>query len=184
MLTSTEAAVLGLLLEEGEQSGYDLSRQAARSVGYFWSPVQSRMYATLPRLVERGFARSREVVESNRLKQLYRITPAGKTALRDWLHEPPQDEPDRNALLLKIFLADSAEADDEILAGHIREKRLAAERLRDELVELEAAGAGETTPYAALTREYGRRWADMVIEWATEAERVLERKSRGAMRPR
>src|SRR3954451_13911426 len=99
VLTSTEAAVLGLLLEEGEQSGYDLSRQAARSVGYFWAPVQSRMYATLPRLVERGFARSREVVESNRLKQLYRITAAGKAALREWLHEPPEDQPDRNPLL-------------------------------------------------------------------------------------
>ena len=177
MLTSTEAAVLGLLIEEGEQSGYDLSRQAARSVGYFWSPVQSRMYATLPQLVERGFARSREVVESNRFKQLYRITPAGKSALREWLHEPPEDQPDRNPLLLKLFLADGAEADDAILLEHVREKRRAAEQLRDELVELEAAGAGETTPYAGFTREYGRRWAEMMIGWTTEVERVLARRA-------
>ena len=89
----------------------------------------------------------------------------------------PEDQPDRNPLLLKLFLADGADADDAILLEHVREKRRAAEQLRDELVELEAAGAGEMTPYAGFTREYGRRWAEMMIGWTTEVERVLARRA-------
>lgn len=180
-LTATEAAVLGLLLRGGEQSGYDLSKNAGHSVGYFWSPVQSRMYATLPRLVERGLAVGRELVESNRLKQLYRITPDGKRALRDWLHEPPVLEPERNTFLLKIFLGGEAGANDETLAEHVRERRLLAERLRDELRAIDAR-AREETPHAALTRNYGLRWAEMVIEWADETERTLRKTAPAAAR--
>src|SRR6187200_2014064 len=78
MLTATEAAVLGLLAD-GEQSGYDLRRCAERSVGYFWAPARSQIYAVLPRLVEAGLARRRHVRQDTRPdKRLYRITAAGR----------------------------------------------------------------------------------------------------------
>ena len=64
-LTPTEYAVLGLLTS-GEQSGYDLQKYAERSVGYFWTPAKSRIYATLPRLVDEGLVLSRGVVQSGR----------------------------------------------------------------------------------------------------------------------
>ena len=54
MLTATEAALLGLL-RKGPMSGYDLRKDVERSVGYFWAPAKTQIYATLPRLVESGF---------------------------------------------------------------------------------------------------------------------------------
>ena len=53
MLTATEAALLGLL-RKGPMSGYDLRKDVERSVGYFWAPAKTQIYATLPRLVEAG----------------------------------------------------------------------------------------------------------------------------------
>jgi DNA-binding PadR family transcriptional regulator len=170
-LTPTEAAILGLL-QAGEQSGYTLSRRVERSVGYFWAPVQSRMYATLPGLVERGFARSREVVESNRLKQLYRITRAGRAAFRAWLREKPGEDTGKNELLLKIFLGEGVGEDDALLQ-HVRVRRERVEEIRRELEQLDADGAGEEQPHARLTRSFGLRWCEMWTDWADEVEREL-----------
>src|SRR5918911_3115448 len=100
-LAATEAAVLGLLADR-EQSGYDLKRAIDRSVGYFWGPAKSRIYTVLPRLVERGYATRRGVVQEDRPnKQLYRITAAGRRALEAWLAEPSGPAPNRNPLPLK-----------------------------------------------------------------------------------
>ena len=49
--TLSESAVLGLLAD-GERSGYDLLKAIERSVGFFWTPAKSQLYALLPKLVE------------------------------------------------------------------------------------------------------------------------------------
>ena len=54
-LTTTEAAVLGLL-SHSPKSGYDLKKAVQSSVGYFWAPAKSQIYALLPKLVESGYA--------------------------------------------------------------------------------------------------------------------------------
>src|ERR671922_289852 len=128
-LTPTEYAVLGLLTW-GEQSGYDLQKFAERSVGYFWTPAKSRIYATLPRLVEGGLVRRRDIVQSGRPnKQVYRLTKAGEEALRRWVAEEPlEPETSRNTLLIKLFFGDLAEP-EEVLR-HVRQRRAEAEQLR------------------------------------------------------
>src|SRR5207248_9584882 len=84
-LSDTEYAVLGLLTF-GERSGYDLDKLAGRSIGYFWRPAKSKIYAILPRLVERGFAVCSLVEQTGRPdKQLYRLTAAGRRAFQAWL---------------------------------------------------------------------------------------------------
>ena len=81
-ISVTEAALLGLLTR-GEMSGYDLQRRAEQGGGFFWAPAKSRIYAVLPQLVERGFATSRAVVQEHRpTKQLYTITPEGRSVLQ------------------------------------------------------------------------------------------------------
>lgn len=61
-------------------------------------------------------------------KSVYRLTAAGRAPLAAWIEETPTPpDPDRNPLLLKIFFGDLVS--DEVLAGHIRERRRQAERL-------------------------------------------------------
>ncbi|HYZ18286.1 MAG TPA: PadR family transcriptional regulator [Gaiellaceae bacterium] len=176
-LTATECAVLGLLTR-GPMSGYDLKKAIDGSVGYFWGPAKSQIYAVLPRLVEAGYATSRKVAQSQRPdKQVYRITALGREALRRWIEDTPTPpEPDRNTLLLKLFFGEVSSPD--VLAEHVRERRESAQRLKDELEVIDAAPHdAELDFYSNLTRRYGHRWADAVIAWADEAERELVKRS-------
>ena len=161
------------LLAGGEQSGYDLKRRVARSVGYFWAPARSQIYAILPRLVRHGLARRREVRQSGRPdKQLYRMTAAGRAALRAWLELPVDPEPGHNVLLLKLFFG--TYGDPQAMLEHVRARRSDAEQLKAELLEIKARTA--TTPadrFPALTRRYGLEYADALIRWAEWAEREL-----------
>jgi DNA-binding PadR family transcriptional regulator len=175
LLTATEYAVLGLL-SGGEQSGYDLKKRADSSVGYFWTPAKSRIYAILPRLVEAGLIRKRDVRQQRRPdKQLYRLTPEGRRALVEWLaHGPLEPDPVRHVLLLKVFFGELA--GPEALIEQVRERRGEIERFRTELELIDARRRADGDDlYARLTRMYGLAWADAIIAWAKAAEKELAR---------
>ena len=106
-LTTTECAVLGLLTR-GPMSGYDLKKAIETSVGYFWAPAKSQIYAVLPRLVEDGYATSKKVAQPQRPdKQVYRTTAQGREVFKKWIDDTPTPpEPNRNLLLLKLYFGD------------------------------------------------------------------------------
>jgi DNA-binding PadR family transcriptional regulator len=165
-LTTTEGVVLGLL-SEGERSGYDLLKRAEGSVGHMWSPAKSQLYAVLPRLVAAGLAKRKAVRQTGRPdKQLYRLTPAGASAVRSWLEsEPPRtwDE-----LLLKVFFAKLVPR--EALLLQLQEYRQ---------VQLELLAGYEAvqpaTSHGALTLRYGLALIPVRLAWLDEAVRELSR---------
>jgi PadR family transcriptional regulator, regulatory protein AphA len=173
-LTATEYAVLGLL-SGGERSGYDLKKRADSSVGYFWTPAKSRIYAILPRLVEAGLVRRRDVRQQGRPdKQLYRLTPEGRRALVEWLaHGPLEPDTERHLLLLKLYFGELA--GPEALLEQVRERRQEIERFRAELEVIDARRRRDDRDdlYPRLTRMYGLAWADAIIAWAKAAEKEL-----------
>jgi DNA-binding PadR family transcriptional regulator len=172
-LADTEYAVLGLLTF-GERSGYELDKLAGRSIGYFWRPAKSKIYAILPRLVERGLATSSTVVQTKRPdKQLYRITAAGRQALRHWLDggELPRGV-SRDGLLLKLFFG--AEGDPETLRRQLEERRRAAEQRLAELEEIERTIDRDADFFPYLTLLHGLEDARSTIVWAEQALELLE----------
>jgi DNA-binding PadR family transcriptional regulator len=172
-LTTTEAALLGLLRTR-PMSGYDLQKDVERSVGYFWSPAKTQIYATLPKLVAAGYATQERVAQATRPdKTIYAITDAGREALREWVETAPLDAGQgRNLLLLKLYFGEAA--DREALLRQLRERRADAERLLSELEELEQAGAGGS-PFQALTRRWGLLYGEALLRWTEEAEDALAR---------
>ena len=175
-LTATEAAVLGLLAcANREVSGYDVKKASDRSVGYFWAPARSQIYAVLPRLADAGLATRRDLAQTGKPdKQLYRITAVGRRALRAWLDRSGLEaEESRNTLLLKLFFGEYADAD--ALLEHVRGHRRSAEDL---LAALDAIDAQSPPPdkdfFPGLTRAYGREWARAVIRWSKATEAALE----------
>lgn len=174
-LTTTEAAVLGLL-SHGQRSGYDLKKAVESSVGYFWAPAKSQIYAVLPRLVESGYASVRKVAQDQRPdKSVYRLTRAGRAALKDWIEETPMPpDPGRNPLLIKLFFGEVVAP--EVLVGHIRQRRQEAEELRSVLEEIEAR-ADPDHLHSVLTRGWGLEYAKAFIRWAKQAEHDLAARS-------
>ena len=169
-ISANDAAVLGLLMD-GESTGYDLNKRIHRSVGFFWTPAKSHVYATLSRFVEAGFVTARQVAQETRPdKQIYRITREGRSAFLDWLRDSPL-EPGRykNSFLLKIFFGRHWGRD--ALMRHIEEGRADVQEELSQLEAIEKTIDREERFYGWLTLTYGLerdratiRWADAVLE--------------------
>ena len=174
-ITLTECAILGLLTRR-ERSGYDLLKAIEGSVGFFWTPAKSQLYALLPKLVERGLLGARRVEQDKRPdKTLYRITSTGRAALREGL-EQASPAVDRNPFELRIFFG------EHMRPGAVRAMIEARrDHSRDHLAVLEEIERGpgvkdDTYPY--LTLLAGKENAKAAIRWADRALELLD--ERGA----
>jgi PadR family transcriptional regulator AphA len=175
-LTDTEYAVLGLLTY-GARSGYDIAQAAKRSIGYFWTPARSQIYAVLPRLVDAGFARRREVPQSTRPdKHVYRLTKRGREEFARWLTDSKVD-PDANRypLLLKLFFG--RHAPPETLRAMIEQRREEAEAALQVFEQLERELDGsEKGFYGYMTLLYGLELQRATISWAEVVLAALDRR--------
>jgi PadR family transcriptional regulator, regulatory protein AphA len=163
-LTTTEGVALGLLAEE-PRSGYDLLKRAEGSVAHMWAPAKSQLYAVLPRLVDAGLAARRTVRQSTRPdKQVYRITRAGRDAVRQWLETAQPKSWDE--LLLKVFFAELSSRD-----ALLRQLDDYADVQRAFLAEYEAITPA--TRYGALTLDYGLELMPSRLRWLEKARREL-----------
>src|SRR5215471_3198190 len=170
--TSTEVAVLGLLTD-GEQSGYDLLRSAERSVGFFWTPAKTQLYAILKRLVDHGYATARHVRQTDRPdKTLYTITEAGLERLRDGL-ERVGSEVNRNPLDLRIFFGKHRPVENVI--ADLEAVRDQCRAHLAELERIEQTFNHEEYFFEYLTLLHGKADAEGRARWAQDALRLIER---------
>jgi PadR family transcriptional regulator AphA len=167
-VTLTEAGVLALLEIEGERSGYDLLKLSQKAISQVWTPARSHLYAVLPRLVELGYASVRHVNQDHRPdKQLYSITPAGRSALETWLEEVIPGATDSFYLKLFVGLLSS----DDVTVRHVEQYRRDVAARLAKLRELEKTNTrtGHDRYHWFLLRlgldEYEHRleWADWVL---------------------
>ena len=173
-LPTTSFAVLGLLTF-GEHSGYELHQLVEQSIGFFLTPAKSQIYAELRRLVSLGYAVEREVEQDRRPdKRVYRITPSGRRALREWLEEA-EVGPDeiKSPFLVKVFFG--ARMDRQALLSQLREARREAREQLDQLKVIEDAIKDQDElffPY--LTLKSGLAHTRASIRWADEVIKDLE----------
>ena len=184
-LTTTEAAILGLL-SFGERSGYELSKAVRTSVGFFWAPARSGIYAVLPRLVENGFARRRAVEQVARPdKHVYRITAKGRQALTAWLESGAYDpDPARNPFLLKVFLGSHTRP--EVVIDVVERRRGEAAQNLAVLREIERdvrAGGDEGDPFRYVTLRWGLEYYRAMVRWADATLRELRARADATREP-
>jgi DNA-binding PadR family transcriptional regulator len=102
-LTPTSFIVLGLVNLSGEATPYDLKRAVAASVGHFWSPPHSQLYAEPARLARAGYLTERQE-PAGRRRKIYALTDRGRAALEEWVAIPAPDMYVlRDLALLKLF---------------------------------------------------------------------------------
>lgn len=167
----TAYGVLGMLTF-GESSGYDLAKAIDRSIGFFWAPAKSQLYAELRRLVGLGWATEREVEQTGRPdKRLYRIRGEGELALRAWLDaEPPDIDPVTSPFLLRLFFSRLAgpATTRELVREHRRQLQELLEVFRG--IERELREEGEDD----LTLTYGLTYVRGAIRWCDRTERQID----------
>jgi DNA-binding PadR family transcriptional regulator len=163
-LSPTSYIVLGLLEAAGEATPYDLKQAVAVSLGDFWSLPHAQLYAEPERLAKAGYLSERRERGGRRRKH-YKLTPAGKQALSDWLAEPTDELTElRDLGLLKMFFG----ADPRTLAS----LQLPAHRRKLASYEkLVAQIEGHVPAGMALALRAGIRHERESVRFWTELER-------------
>src|SRR6516165_1624307 len=86
-LTTTSYAFLGLLAER-PWTTYELAQQIQTSLHNFWPRSERQLYEQPKLLVAHGLATATRDKVGRRPRTVYRITPAGRRALKAWLAVP------------------------------------------------------------------------------------------------
>lgn len=105
-LVSLDFAILGFL-EQEPATGYELkTRCFSSTVASFWSADQAQIYRTLERLKSHKYVTSVRKPSPPRPDRIeYSITPAGKTALDEWLRTSEPLPAIRDAFALKMHFS-------------------------------------------------------------------------------
>ena len=109
--TTASYALLALLAVQ-PWSGYELTKQARRSLRYVWPSSEAHLYREQRRLVRLGWARVEKERAGGRSRNRYTITPDGRKALRAWLRTEPSGPVVQMEGLLRLFFADHGRVED------------------------------------------------------------------------
>ncbi|RKG69076.1 PadR family transcriptional regulator [Corallococcus sp. CA054B] len=177
-------AILGMLCRE-PMSGYDLRSAIERSVGHFWQESYGNLYPTLERMAEERLVElePEERTQGGRIRKVYRVTEAGRTALAEWLRRPVLPHVERNELLLKLFFGAQVGPEDSL--AQVERSRaeaeglLAALRLIDENVS-QARSDDPEFAYQHLSIRAGLLGLEAHLRWCDEAREALQRVKRTA----
>jgi DNA-binding PadR family transcriptional regulator len=102
MNNRTQFAVLGILSLK-PQTGYEIKKNIAETVGNFWQESYGQLYPCLQSLLERQLIEIQDISQEKN-KKVYQITVQGEAFLLDWLKRPISELPVyRNEFLLKLF---------------------------------------------------------------------------------
>jgi len=183
---TTPYAVLGML-QIAPMSGYDIRKEAASSIGYFWSESYGQLYPALRDLAAAGLIRPRSGPRpgSGRERRVYEITAMGRRALREWRSKPPQAAPLRNELLLKLFFGDPTSMGQELdwIEGLETRERRALGEFRKIRAELRQADH-PSLPFWLATLSFGEHRSHAMLRWCQETKLVLRGLMRNAGRGR
>jgi DNA-binding PadR family transcriptional regulator len=175
-LTVTSFAILGLLAMRPWPT-YELAKQIGRSLRHFWPRAESNLYAEAKRLLTDGYAASRQEQSGGRRRTVYRITPQGRKALREWLEAPGGDTRLESEPLLKVFFADQGSKAD--LLDTLRAMGAAAEAqqaiLRSMAEEYQAGRGPFPERLAISVLAMGLVWEQLeaTIAWSRRAIEIV-----------
>ncbi|MEA2167069.1 MAG: hypothetical protein QOF76_369 [Solirubrobacteraceae bacterium] len=163
--------VLAAIGENGASTP-ELVEMASRG-GMHWTASASQVYAEPKRLLALGWITAKKGPGKTRRRTVYRLTDAGREALREWLREPVGFPRLQHAAAMRLFAGDLL-SDAEIVTS--------LQGLRDDIAEMRevlarnverAALLTHRTRYLLLYQDLGRRLLDAHADWLDAVEREL-----------
>jgi len=181
-LTPTSYAVLALLAER-PYTGYELTRLIRAGFSQCMPRSTSGLYTEPKVLVEHGFATVTEEMKGRQKRKLYRITPAGRRALRKWFRTAPAPPVFESEAVVRLILGRMGRREDVIAALAQLESDVheLVERSSSEMPGwLEAVGATpEHLNDLALISRFYVDYYTLVVNWSRWArEQIAARPDR------
>ena len=165
-------------------TGYQLKQFVDSSTRHFWYAQTSQIYRTLDGLEKEGLLAS-EIQEQNDRpdRRLYRITPAGRADVQDWLAQPlTAISPTKDSLLVRLFF--SARLEKETVLTQLRLQRsLHQQQLslyRNEIAAMISQSAQQNPELKRdallwdVTRRNGELVEEAYVRWLDEAIQRIE----------
>ena len=172
--------VLLTMLLEKPATGYELTQTFDERLRHFWQATHQQVYRELAGMLEEGWVKVSAVAQSDKPdKKIYRMSPAGKRALSQWLRLPPARRPINDEILIRLLggeLLGRAEAVAllEREREHHKARLLeyqAIERKIFPAATIAKMNLSERGKYLALRK--GIRLEKARMEWAEEAIALL-----------
>ena len=171
-LTPTGRVILGMIAL-GRQTGYDIKQLVDKSTRHFWSASYGQIYPELRRLEDEGLIEGQSEPRGGRARTVYTLTPAGQTALSEWL-DPEGDPPFevRDEGMLRLFFSDIGTPEQRL--GNLRAMRETHQRTIEQLEALHAdSDEHEIPPGPSLSLELGLGLHRWIVDWCDATERRL-----------
>ena len=173
--TATTYAILGLLAA-GPQSAYDLAERMEIGYGVYWPRARSHVFTETKKIARLGWATGRERARGARTRTEYRITAAGRAALRTWLSSAPITFALDNEHLVRVYLAAFGTTADLVAVLNDARQRAAvmlgiADRVIGEYETGQIDGPQDEPQFRVLLVDFLASYARMTADWA---ERSLE----------
>src|SRR3954447_19381723 len=105
-LSATAKVILGMLAGR-PRSGYEIKQLVDSSARFFWAASYGQIYPELKRLEKDGLVKGRDSAQGARQRTVFKLTAAGKRAVRDWIEHAPEVWELRDEGLLELFFAGS-----------------------------------------------------------------------------
>jgi PadR family transcriptional regulator AphA len=176
-MTITSHAILALLALQ-PWTGYELTRQAARSLHFAWPKSERHLYSEPKKLVELGYVTTRQDQVGNRIRNVYEITEQGRQALAEWTSTPsalPQLEIEA---LLRVLFADHGSLDD--LTAALEQLRADASEIRQKVIDVIGSYPDgghpfpERTHLSVLFATFQIEMLDLIDRWTEFAQEEIE----------
>ncbi|HEY7018813.1 MAG TPA: PadR family transcriptional regulator [Gaiellaceae bacterium] len=166
--TAVTPVVLGLL-SFSPRSGYDIKTVVDRSTRFFWAASYGQIYPELRRLEREGLIEGEDASNGARGRRVYKITKAGRDALRDWLLGRGLTIELRDESLLRLFFADNLPREQAL--GLLDARRRGHEEYLEILNAIAALPGGKDPDFVDLVlrwgidfNEWGARWCQEQLE--------------------
>ena len=160
-LNATAKVILGLLAMR-PRSGYEIKSFVDDSTRYFWPASYGQIYPELRRLAEAGLVEGTDSPTGGRQRTIFKLTKAGRAALREWHSQPAEHFDYRDEGLLKLFFSGAVAPGRA--ADIARERAEEAAEVADELRAVEAAAEGKDQASYAVLR-FGIDFNTFIAEW-------------------
>jgi len=178
-LSPTAYVILGMLGWR-PMSGYEIKALVDKSTRFFWAASYGQIYPELRRLSAAGLIEGEASPQGGRRRNVYRLTPAGRSELQDWLGVDAEAFELRDEGLLKLFFAGAV--GDEAAIQALDAKRREHERVLAHLEAIEAKG--DAGGFAAVVLRYGIECNRWQAGWCERAIRELREERPGLERER